>query len=160
MKLLRAALLVGLCLAIASPAQAEEEKIPLDKVPAKVKDAVKAKFPNAQMVSAEKETKDGKTSYEIAIKLKGKMIDVGVSDEGKILDVEAVIDFKDLPKTVVEALEKKYPSAKFGTVEEVTKDGKVSYEVVVEQDGKKWEVLLDKSGKIEETKEIKSKKQK
>ena len=45
-------------------AQADETKIPLDQVPAVVKDAVKKKFPDAKMEEAEKEVKDGKTTFE------------------------------------------------------------------------------------------------
>src|SRR5207248_1448342 len=36
------------------------EKIPLDKVPPKIMNAVKARFPGAELTSVEKETEDGK----------------------------------------------------------------------------------------------------
>src|SRR5260370_210881 len=78
----------------------------------KVKEAVKAKFPDAELVSADKETDKGKVAYEVAIKNKGQKIEVTVSEEGKIISIEKEIAVKDLPKVVAEAFEKKYPKAK------------------------------------------------
>src|SRR5205085_11412445 len=67
------ALLMGLCfvaisglVAISDRCRAdEEEKVPLDKLPKAVTEAVKKKFPRAELVSAEKEKQDGKTVYEV-----------------------------------------------------------------------------------------------
>ena len=47
-------------IALAMVRAADEEKVPLDKLPKAVLDAVKAKFPKAQLLGAEKETVDGK----------------------------------------------------------------------------------------------------
>jgi Putative beta-lactamase-inhibitor-like, PepSY-like len=145
---------VIVCLAIGVSAwamfatEADEEKVPLDKVPAKVIDAVKAKFKGAELVGAEKETADGKVSYEIEIKNKGQKIDVIVSEDGKITAAEATIDVKDVPKVVTEALLKKYPNAKITSAEEITKDTKVTYEMVITAGGKTLEVVFDPQGKF------------
>ena len=57
-------------LLVAAPARADEENIPLDKLPKAVVDAVKAKYPEAKLVAAEKESKDGKVFYEVMFKNK------------------------------------------------------------------------------------------
>jgi uncharacterized membrane protein YkoI len=138
----------------------KEEKVPLDKVPKAVLDAVKAKFEGCELVSAEKEKEDGKDVYEIAIKHKGQKIEVTLTPEGKIVSVEKEIAVKDLPKAVTEALDAKYPKATIKKAEEETKDDKVTYEVlIVTADKQTIEVTLDPKGKIlEEEKQEEKKK--
>jgi uncharacterized membrane protein YkoI len=134
--------------------RADEEKIPLDKLPKAVVDAVKAKYPKGELKSAEKEKEDGKTVYEVALKDGEHSIEVTLTPEGTILGIEKVIAAKDLPRAVTEALEAKYPKAAHKKVEEVIefKDGAEQapvYEVLlVTADNKKYEVVLTAEGKI------------
>jgi uncharacterized membrane protein YkoI len=159
MNMLRSALVVVVSLVFgAAPSRADEEKIPLDKVPAKVKEAIKAKFPAAELVSAEKEKEDGKTVFEVVIKNAGQKIEVIVDETGKIVAIEKVIAVKDLPKPVVEALEKKYPKATIKKVEEVLKGDKTTYELRIESGGKTLEVTFDSTGKFLEEEVQKDKK--
>jgi uncharacterized membrane protein YkoI len=146
-------------LAIGNLARADEEKIALDKLPAKVKEAVKAKFPDAELVSAEKENENGKTVFEVAIKNKGNKLEVTLTEDGKILSIEKEIAAKDAPKAVMEALEKKYPKAEIKKVEEITKGDKVTYEFLITAGDKKLEVVFDAQGKLVEE-EDKTKKDK
>jgi biopolymer transport protein ExbD len=135
-------------------ASADETKIPLDQVPTAVKDAVKKKFPDAKMEEAEKEVKEGKTTFELLIKKDGKKITVSLKEDGTILEIEKEIAAKDLPEAVASAVKSKYPSGTVKKAEEVTVDEKVTYEVIVAQEGKKnREIALDKTGKITEDEE-------
>ena len=140
---------------------ADEEKIALDKLPKAVVAAVKEKFPEAEMKSAETEKKDGKTVYEVNIKVKGQTIEVTVTPEGKIVSIEKTIEVKDLPKVVSEAIEAKYPKSTIKSAEEVTEDGKVKFEaVIVTTDKKTLEVSFDPTGKfLEEEKKEEEKKE-
>jgi uncharacterized membrane protein YkoI len=139
---------------LAAVVQAAEEKIPLDKVPKAVLAAVKARFPDAKMVSAEKETEKGKTVYEIAINNKDQKVEVTLTPKGKITEIEKQISAKALPKAVTKALGKKYPKATYKMVEEVFKVKKAKeklayYEVVlVTSQDKKLEVSVSPAGKI------------
>jgi uncharacterized membrane protein YkoI len=127
----------------------KEEKVPLDKVPKAVLEAVKAKFKGAELVSAQTEKEDGKTLYEINLKDKGQSVDVTVSPDGKIVSIERTIASKDLPRPVTQALNGKYPRADYKKVEEITEDGKLTYEVLlVTAEKKTIEVVLDRDGKI------------
>jgi uncharacterized membrane protein YkoI len=144
-------------------AWADEEKVPLDKLPKAVTDAVKAKFEGAELVKASKEKEDGKELYEVVIKHKGHNIDVTVTPEGKIASVEKEIEAKDLPKPVSEALDAKYPKATIKKAEEVSEGDNLTYEaLIVTADNKTIEVVLDPKGKIvkEETKEKKKEEKK
>jgi uncharacterized membrane protein YkoI len=150
---------VGVAAGVAARADDDkEEKVPLDKVPEAVLKAVKEKFKDAELVSAQTEKEDGKLIYEINLKDKGQSVDVSLTADGKIVSIERTIAAKDLPRPVTETLNRKYPGAEFKTVEEVTENDKTNYEVLlVTADKKKIEVVLDRDGKIvkEEKKEEK-----
>ena len=157
--------LTAACLSLivgSTSARADEEKVPLDKVPKEVMEAVKKKFPDAKIVAAVKEVEDGKTSFEVTIKDKEQNIDVVVTAEGKITAIETIITEKDLPKEVTAALNGKYPKAEIKKAEKIVKDDMVNYEVaIVTADKKKVEVLFDAKGKIlEEEKNDKEEKKK
>lgn len=137
--------------------RADEENVPLDKLPKPVVDAVKQRFPKAELVKASKEVENGKTEYEVTVKDNGVKIDVTLTPEGKITGLEKELAVKDLPKAVRDALEVKYPKADYKSAEEIVevKNGKEvleSYEVVlVTADKKKLEVVVSPEGKITKT---------
>ncbi len=148
------------------PVRADEEKVPLDKVPKAVLEAAKKRFPKADIVGASKEGEDGKTVYEVELKEGGKTIDVTLTPEGTITLIEKQIDAKDLPKAVAETLDKEYPKAKLKIVEEVTavKDGKEVvdfYEALLATaDKKEIEVQIAADGKVKKVEEKKTEKKK
>jgi len=137
----------------------DEEKVPLDKLPKVIVEAVKAKFPKGELVEATKEKEDGKTLFEVIVKIGESKIEVVLTEKGEIVEVEKPIDVKDLPKAVKEAIDAKYPKATLSEAEEVTKAEKIQYEVVVKTaEGKTLELTLDPAGKILETEEVKDEK--
>lgn len=135
---------------VAATVRADEEKVELDKLPKAVVEAVKAKFPKCEMVSASKEKEGDKTIFEVQIKDGKTKADVSLTEEGKIVSIEKEIAAADLPKEVTDALEARYAKAKINLAEEVTdKDDKVVYELhVTTADGKKGEVVFDPKGKF------------
>src|SRR5215218_103439 len=101
MRLSVAGVVVSLGLLGLTPgARAEEEKIPLKDLPKAVLDAVMGRFPGAETTGAGKETEDGKTNFEVTLKEKGKNVDVTLTAEGRIVEVEREIAAGDLPKAV------------------------------------------------------------
>jgi hypothetical protein len=143
----------------------DEEKVPLDKLPKAIVEAMKKKFPKAELVAASKENEGGKTVYEVSIKDDSKKIDVTLTVEGTILGMEKEIAAKDLPKAVTETLDSKYAKATIKNVEEIIKikDGKEDlehYEVLLETAEKKTlEIVLSIDGKIKKTEEKKNEKE-
>ncbi|HVS37130.1 MAG TPA: PepSY-like domain-containing protein, partial [Gemmataceae bacterium] len=123
-------------------------------LPKTVVDAVKARFPDADLVEAAKEVEDGKTYYEIEIINKKEALSVELTPDGDLTEIEKEIEYKALPKAVSKALEEKYPKAEYAEVEEVTKVEKKTeklayFEVQVKTaDKKKLEVQVDPDGKI------------
>lgn len=133
--------------------QAEEKKVPLDKLPKVVTDAVKKMFPKAELIEAASEEQDGKIEYEVTIKEKGKNIDVTVQADGTIETLEKEIDLKDLPKVVTDTLKKMYPKAVAESAEAVyeIEDGKEEldfYEVVLKDGDKEIEARINADGSV------------
>jgi hypothetical protein len=133
---------------LVTASRADEEKIPLEKVPKPVLKAFKAKFPDATINTAIKEEADGKTVYEIESKQDGLGIDAVLKPDGEFVEIEKELKIADLPAAVSKAVKAKHPKGKMTKAEELIKDGKSAYEVVVElADGKTEEVVVDKNGK-------------
>ena len=90
-----------LAIGLLAPSARGDDDIKLSDVPKAVLDAVKAKFPGAELTGAEKEVEDDETVYEIALKHKGQEYDVSLTPAGKILEIEREIEIKDLPKAEI-----------------------------------------------------------
>ena len=114
------AIAMGLIL-IAGSTRADEEKTPLDKVPAAALQAVKKRFPDAQISGASKETEDGKTVYEVTLKDKGRTVEVTATAEGTLLTIEREIPMKEVPEVVKKTFDAKNANAKVQSIEEVIK---------------------------------------
>jgi uncharacterized membrane protein YkoI len=147
-----------LLLAAVAPAEDKDKKgagkVDLDKVPKKVLDAVKARFPGAEITSASKETADGKVVWDIELKQKGRKYEMDIQEDGTVLEVEKELVGKEVPKAVLKALRAKYPKATIQVVMEVNlvkgkKEVPDHYEVTLETaDKKTLEVVVSLDGKI------------
>jgi uncharacterized membrane protein YkoI len=140
-------------LATVVAADNKDKKISLDKAPKAVQDAIKARFPDGEVTSVEKETEDGKVVYDIELKLKGRKYEMDILEDGTVIEIEKEIAAKDLPAAVSKALEAKYPRATIKEVMEVykvkDKDEKLTeYEVSLETADKELkEVKVSLDGK-------------
>ena len=144
-----------------------EEKVPLDKLPKAVSDAVTKRFPKAKMVSAATELEDKVKVYEVTIKEGDVNTDVTLTPEGVLLGFESSVAAKDLPKVITDTVASKYPQGKITLAETVTKvkDGKETmeyYEVIVTSgtDTVELQILPDGKVKAEEKKPAEVKKEK
>jgi hypothetical protein len=146
-----------MALFLAATAGADEEKVPLDKIPAKVMAAIKARFPGGKIDKASKETTGGKVVYDIELTHKGRKYEMDIQEDGTVLEVEKELRGKEIPEAVTKALKAKYPKAKIKIVMEVNKvkDKKETpdhYEVTLETEGKKTiEVVVSLDGKTVKT---------
>ncbi len=134
-------------------ASAEEDVKPAD-LPSVVRNALKSKFPQAEIKSAEKGTEDGKPIFEVSIKNEHHDIDVTLSPAGEILSFEKTLKMNDRPKPMKESLAAKFPHASIKLIEEVWEHGKLTgYEgTLVTADKKKVDVTFNTEGKLIEDK--------
>ena len=163
---LAATLLCGLLVGGTALRADDKDKIALDKIPKVVMDALKAKFPKAEIDKCTKETENDKVIYDIEFKQDGRKAEADIFEDGTFQNFEKEFDAKDLPKAVTEAVEKKYPKSKLKEVMEITevKDKKEvhgGYEIVLETaDKKEVEVTVATDGKILEDSTEKKKEEK
>jgi len=130
-----------------------EEKVPLDKLPKAITDAVAKRFPKAKMVSAATELEDKVKVYEVTIKEGEVTTDVTLTADGVITGFESSVAIADLPKVISDAVATKYPQGKMKSAETVTKikDGKETmeyFEIILTSEGSEYEVQVLPSGKI------------
>jgi uncharacterized membrane protein YkoI len=129
------------------------EKVSPDKLPKAVMNAIKERFPDAEITSAEKEMEDGKVVYDIELKSKGKKYEMDIQEDGTVIEIEKEVAVKDLPEAVTKAVEAKYPKSKIKEVMEVNKvkDKKETpdhYEIIIETAEKKdLEIIVSLDGK-------------
>ncbi len=153
----RLVLMIGL-LSLVTSARADDEKIPLKDLPKAVVDAVKGRFPKAEMTEAQKVIQSGKTTYDVAFKDGAKTIDATLSAEGKFLLIETEVALKALPAKVTAAIKAKYPKGTMKSAGWVLdyEDGKETkyYAVVVSTGAKKdRELDVTADGKIQSDEE-------
>lgn len=152
--------LLSIILMMAAVTWADEEDIPVDKLPKAVVDAIHAKYQNAKLVGAEKETQADKTFYEVNIKHEDRTIELLLTPEGKIVVVEQPIAIKDLPKAVTEAVEKQYPKGTVKNADETIRERKATYAVLLEdvvmigKEKQKVHLLFDAAGKVHELQKL------
>jgi hypothetical protein len=130
----------------------EDEKVPLDKVPAKILDAVKTKYSKAEIVSAEKGDVDGTKVYEFKLKEGAKEWEAAFTPDGKFHSSEEPLKEADLTAKVKEAFTKKYGDVKIVSAEKETSgEGdktKVVYEIIFQKGKEKLEAQFDPEGKF------------
>jgi hypothetical protein len=136
------------------PLRAQEETVPQDKIPKAVMDALLSKFPKAKIDKCTKAKEGNDIVYDIEFKQEGRKCEADIKENGVYINYEKAIEAKDLPKSVRDAIEKKYPKATMKEIMQETevkgKEEKLSaYEVVLTTAEKKEvEVRVSPEGKI------------
>ncbi|MDD3603838.1 MAG: hypothetical protein PHD86_01445 [Kiritimatiellae bacterium] len=111
-----AAVVLGIVFA-ASPAFAKDGKC--NGLPTAVKDAIAAAFPNAEIEEFKAETENGVALYEVEIEIADDEMDVSVTADGQIVEIESEVSLEDVPGPVAAALQKE---AGGGEIEEISKE--------------------------------------
>lgn len=170
-------LVAGLCLGLlcATSAFADEgkekvkkEKIALDKAPKAVQETIlKEAGKNEVKEVVQITSKDGKTvTYEAEWGEKGKITELLVSSDGKIISTTKQITIDDVPKPVKETILKEAGANKIEDIEVVTEGDKTTYEAEWKENGKEIDLKVSPDGKViskdvaeDEEKEEKGKKE-
>jgi hypothetical protein len=120
--------------------------------PKPVTDAVAKAYPKSTVTACKAEKEHGRDQFETKVtKADGGQIELDVSPDGKILQVEEVVALDKVPGVVMKAFAAKYPKAKPTRAEKQTNDKQaVSYEIGFEVDGAKHAASFDSAGKFVE----------
>lgn len=156
------ALVLLLCLVFSCEQQSEEANIEdkaeadleLDRIPKVVMDALKARFPEAEIQKWAREKEGDILVYDIEFKQQDRKFEADIKEDGTIHNWEKEIAAEDLPEAVMKAVETKYPESTIQEIMEITavtegKEALEAYEVVLETaDNKEVEVAVAPDGEI------------
>ena len=124
-------------------------RVKLEDVPKPAVQAVRDRFAKAVISHVDKETNG---HYEFTMKEGERRFDVGVSAEGRLLEIKEELEGDQVPKAVREGLLKKHPGAKIVEAEKVIvidgKKEKVTYELKIKVEKTTSEVVLDEAGRV------------
>jgi len=110
------------------------QKIELSQVTPEAMAALKKTFPEATVTEVEREQAWGMKVYEAELKQGDKEMDVKLSLDGAIIEVETELSMSDVPKAVAEAIAKAAKGSKVTEVEKVELLGKIKSGKVVKLD--------------------------
>ena len=143
-----AAMLIVATLAVARNASSQEKKIQQADLPPAVAKTVAAQTQGATIRGYSMEQDKGKTYYEVAMTVHGHGKDVSMDANGTVVEVEEEVVFDSLPSAVKAGLSAKAGKGTIGTVESLTKSGKlVAYEAHVVTGTRKSEIQVGPDGK-------------
>jgi uncharacterized membrane protein YkoI len=132
----------------------KEVKITMDKVPEAVQKAVKEFATDTEIKGIEDSDVDGTKVIEFDIEKNGKASEIAFRPNGKLFSTEAEVALADVPEAVQKTIANMSKDAKAGAPEKVVQEGKTTYEVVIEKDGKKIEYTISPKGKITDKEEV------
>ena len=136
---------------------AAEKKVEVGDVPAKVREAIKAKWPKAKIERVASDEVKGRTVYDFELSegagQTARRWVATFNPDGKLRESREELKLADLPKPVVQTLQKKYPAVERAAVEKITesegKSAKITYELKFAM-----QVSIDASGKIVDEREL------
>ena len=124
---------------------AADKKVQRKDLPAAVQKTVQAEeAKGATIVGLATEVDGGKTMYEVETTVAGKTKDLLLNAAGAIVETEEETAIDAVPAAVKASLEAR---GKVVKVETVTKGHSVTYEAVVEKNGKQTEIAVNAAGK-------------
>src|SRR5690348_7800148 len=115
---------------IGCASHSKEQNLSPDQVPQAVMDTLHAKFPDMAVKKASTERENGQEIVEAAFSARGGSYEAESTLQGKLLAIDRMVEVRDLPERVTNAIHQKCPDAKITSAEEVTKNDAVAYHEV------------------------------
>ena len=141
-------MMVGISSAILNVAAVADESVKIKRhdVPEAVLGAFNRAYPKARVNAYLRETREGKTVFELETIERSTHRDLIYSPAGEILEIEESLSPSALPGTVKTAIDGLYPKAKISKAELVTKGTSTVYEAIVNVKGKSITLLFRENG--------------
>ena len=111
------------------------------KLPEAAAAAIKAAFPKAKIEKVEADSEGGLPMYEVELKQGKDEMEVEVSPDGVIVEIETEVQMKDLPKAAAAAIKKAAEGAEIKEIEKI----EIRAEVKKDDQGKPTLVKLPKA---------------
>jgi hypothetical protein len=143
--------------AFAAIAGEGERNIPLDQLTPEIKAAADQAMPGVKWLRAEQETEKGGVRYELkgTSPDNGRPVEVEISPDGKLIQTEVELPFKDAPEGIRNKLETGWPGFEPKETKAVTRaGGPKGYEFEGPSGkGRELEVFISEDGSIVEVEE-------
>jgi hypothetical protein len=146
--------LAALCLTPA--AVRAQERLDPNNLPKKVADALKARFPKAEVHQATREQEGDTVLYDLEFTQEGRKFEADILEDGRIDNWEQQISAADLPAAVTRAVERRYARSSLKEIMAITvvkgaTEALEAYEIVLQTaEGKDVEVTVAPDGTIME----------
>jgi hypothetical protein len=137
-------------------AAGEETKIKLADAPPAVQKTLRREAAGVTIGEIEKETEDGKTTYEVDVTIDGKPYEIQIAGDGTLIeknlktDDDVKIKVSDAPAAVQKTLKREASGAQIETVKREEEDNKTIYAAEVTIDGKIYEIEVAEDGTLQE----------
>ena len=127
---------------------AADTPVQMKDLPGPVQKTVQEQTRNAKLRGLSKEVENGKTFYEAETTVNGKSRDILMDATGAIVEVEEATALESIPEGARKTIAARAGSGKIVKLETVTRGSAVSYEAVIQKDGKKSEVAVNADGSV------------
>lgn len=129
------------------------EKVRFEELPTEIKDKIKIQSGAAEIEDIDRQTKGGKTTYEVAFKKNGQHTEMQFDEKGDLLSGSPALDsrkisYRELPDAVRKVVDERIQNGQVNDVDRQVKDGKVTYEVGFKQNGQQQELVISQDGRI------------
>ena len=125
------------------------ERVSLAQLSAPARATVERLTAGGKVDMIDKEVEKGKTVYDVEATVGGKHVEYMIADaDGAVLGTETSIEYSELPDAVRAAAEKYFGSATGLKAVKGVEEGKTTYEVEGQKNGKKVTAEFDASGKL------------
>ena len=123
--------------------------IKMGDLPAAVQQTVREQSKGGAIRGLAKEVENGKTLYEVELKMNGRNRDVLIDPSGKVVEIEEEVAVDSLPAAVKAGLEKQTGKGRIIGVESITRDNAIiAYEAKIWKAGKTSEVKIGLDGSM------------
>lgn len=131
------------------PEKNGEKRVSLKSLPTAVQQTAHEHSQGAVIRGVSKEVEDGKTFYEVALKVNGRTKDITIAPDGTLVTAEEEVTLASLPTEARATIEKNLGKGRLLLVESVTEEGQLAfYEAHVQTGRKKSEIKVTTDGQL------------
>jgi uncharacterized membrane protein YkoI len=139
----------GLLIISSVYARASEQRVKLKDLPEAVQKTVREQSKGAKVRGLSKETKGGKTYYELELRVNHHNKDVLIDSTGAVVEIEQEVALSSLPVAAKAEIEKQVGGGKILSVESITENNTITaYEAHLIKAGKRSEIKVTPDGKL------------
>jgi uncharacterized membrane protein YkoI len=131
------------------------EKVRFEELPVPLKDKIRAHSGAAPIEDVDRQTKAGKTIYEVAFKKNGQHTEMIFDDKGEVVTSSGQpaldsrkITFNELPEAVRKTLEARVTSGEVNDIDRQVKNGEANYEIGYKKNGRQEELVISQDGRV------------